>query len=281
MTNAHDERDLDDAALVAYLDGELTPVERARIARRIASDHNLQRRLILLSSGGRPFRDSFQVLLDQAPRARLEAMLAGLPVQSLPSLEAIQPVQGWSGMRVLLASVFLFLMGFGSGWFFPTSIHSLREQTPAEMESSESASRDDGWRQVVSEYLSLYSTETLASIPDNSAVREQELSSIGVKMGLSLSPQKIELPDLSFKRAQLLQHGGRRLGQIAYFDPESGPVALCFIVSDAPATKLQTERREDFNVVYWSRGRHSFMLIGRAPAPRLQKFASDLLERLI
>jgi anti-sigma factor RsiW len=280
MTDKPDNRNLDDPVLVAYLDGELAPEARARIAHRLASDHDLQQRLILLSRGGRPFREAFEPLLDQAPRARLEAMLAGLPGRNLPSAPAIRPVRRWSGLKALAASVALFLAGLGVGWFIPMLSPSVREQAALENAAIERGSPDDEWRQAVSEYLSLYTTETLASIPDNAAVREQELSSIGAKTGLVLSPQKIALPELSFKRAQLLQYDGRRLGQIAYLDPESGPVALCFIASSGPDSKPQVEQRQGSNVVYWSRGGYSFMLIGPTPSSRLQRFASELFLRL-
>jgi hypothetical protein len=207
-------------------------------------------------------------------------MLANVPVPSARFPETKHSARSWRRMRSAVGGAFLFLAGLGTGWFIPTLSQLAKGERSRESSSIERVSQDDNWRQVVSEYLSLYTTETLASIPDNAAVREQELSSVGAKTGLTLALQKIALPELSFKRAQLLQYEGKRLGQIAYLDPESGPIALCFIASDLPDSKLQMEQRQGFNVVYWSRGRYSFMLIGRTPARRLQKLASELFEQL-
>src|SRR5207248_10153719 len=40
-----------------------------------------------------------------------------------------------------------------------------------------------GWRAVVAEYLTLYTTDTLANIPDDAAVRARELEAVGNKLG--------------------------------------------------------------------------------------------------
>ncbi len=276
MSDAHSNDRLTDEELVAYLDGELTPDARRRIAQRIAADHDLQRRLILLSGGNRPFRDAFEPLLEQAPQARLEAMLANLPAARTAEAENTRPTGRWRfGTRAAAASLFLFLVGFGAGWLAPALRQFVRDQIV-----TETASDEDDWRQAVAEYLSLYTSETLAAIPDDAAMREQEIAAVGAKMGIGLTPQRVALPGLTFKRAQLLEYDRKPLGQIAYLDPDSGPLALCITMNDDPNTGLQIEQRQGFNVVYWSRGRHSFMVIGRVPTPRLQQLASDLSDRL-
>ncbi len=273
MTKARDKDLPTDEDLVAYLDGELTSDARARMARRLADDHDLQRRLVLLSGGYRPFREAFAPLLDQAPQARLEAMLVSLP-EPTGSSEAVRLPHGWGRTaRAMAAGLLLFLAGLGSGWLATTLTPMLREQT-----AGESAS-DDNWRQAVAEYLTLYTVETLATIPDIATVREQELAAVGGRMGIALSPQKIALANMFFKRAQLLEYDDKPLGQIIYLDPENGPMALCIIADGTSNAGHQMEQREGLNIVYWSQGRYSFMLIGKAPVPRLQEHASALLDR--
>jgi anti-sigma factor RsiW len=275
MSDAHDHNPPDEE-LVAYLDGELEPDAQARLARRIAADHELQRRLILLSGGNRPFREAFDHISEAAPGERLEAMLDSLSVPQLPAAASPRPVQRWrAGLRTVVASLLLFLAGSGAGWFMSTLGQYLRDQPLAE------SSLEDEWRQAVAQYLTLYTTETLASIPEDAAMREQEIAAVSAKLGIALTPQRISLPDLSFKRAQLLEYDRKPLGQLTYLDPASGPLALCIIMNDGSNPGQQTEGRLGFNIVYWSRGRHSFMLIGRVPSARLQGLASDLSDRLI
>lgn len=274
MTNARDNDRPTDEDLVAYLDGELTSDARTQMVRRLASDHDLQRRLVLLSGGHRPFREAFAPLLDQAPQARLEAMLASLPGPQV-SPEAVRPHRGWNSIaKAIAASLLLFLAGLGAGWLAPPRNPLLGE--PA----SEESLLDENWRQAVAEYLTLYTAETLATIPDAPTVREQELGAVGARMGLALSPQNIALANIFFKRAQLLEYDGKPLGQLIYLDPENGPMALCIIVDGKPSTGHRVEQREGLNIVYWSRGRYSFMLIGQAPSSRLQEYASALSDRL-
>jgi anti-sigma factor RsiW len=274
MTDTYDNGHPVDEELVAYLDGELSPDERIRIARRIANDHDLQRRLILLSAGNRPFREAFEPLLDRAPQAKLQAMLDHLETPHSP---AQAPRSNWVRSNILraVAAALLFTVGVGVGWQMPALIQNMRDRTLVQ-----TASDDDDWRQIVAEYLSLYTSETLASIPDDAAAREQEVATVGAKMGMVLSPQKVTLPSLPLKRAQLFEYDRKPLGQIAYLDPVSGPIALCIIADDRADAEPRTEQRLGFNIVYWSRGRHSFMLLGRATLPHLQKLADEFSDRL-
>jgi anti-sigma factor RsiW len=88
------------------------------------------------------------------------------------------------------------------------------------------------------------------------------------------------LPGVDFKRALLLQYDDQPLAQIAYLDPETGPMALCIVRSDGGAKAPQVEGRKGMNVVYWANAAHAFMLIGHAPLERMQAIAEDAMTRL-
>ena len=88
------------------------------------------------------------------------------------------------------------------------------------------------------------------------------------------------LPGIDFKRAQLLQYDGKPLAQIAYLDPETGPMALCIVASDAGRREPDLESRKGMNVVYWSNATHAFMLIGHAPADRMSGIADAVRGRI-
>ena len=60
-----------DFELLAYVDGALSPAEREALEARLAGDAALKTRLAELAAGGRPFADAYEVLLRNAPQARL------------------------------------------------------------------------------------------------------------------------------------------------------------------------------------------------------------------
>jgi predicted HTH domain antitoxin len=56
---------------------------------------------------------------------------------------------------------------------------------------TESASEENGWRQSVAVYLSLYTADTLAIISDYAAAREQEIAAMSPREGIALTPRTL------------------------------------------------------------------------------------------
>lgn len=259
-----------DEQLVAYLDGELASDEQAALAKRIAADPELQRRLLVLSGGNRPFRQAFETLLAQAPEERLSSMLPAAPAAA-PSGRS----RSWRAVAAVAAAILLFLAGFATNSLLGPG-GSLRDLVAGSSRTQD----DDDWRQAVAEYLTLYSSDTLANIPDDDAMRQREIDSLRAKLGLNLSARQADMPGLSFKRAQLFEYDGKPLGQLAYLDPATGPVALCMVRSDDGDAPPRTEQREGFNIVFWTQAGHDYMVIGRMPFPRLENLAKNFSDRL-
>src|SRR5206468_338953 len=138
----------------------------------------------------------------------------------------------------------------------------------------------DGWRAVVAEYLTLYTRDTLANTPDDPSLLEAELKSVGDKLALGLSVDKVALDGLALKRSQLFNLDGRPLAQIAYLTPDDGPVAFCIIADGEGDRALSFEERQGKNIAYWSKGGHAFMLIGNLSRSALETLAASLAERV-
>ncbi|WP_414471287.1 anti-sigma factor family protein [Microvirga sp. M2] len=259
-----------DERLVAYLDGELAPDEQSALARRIAADPELQRRLLVLSGGNRPFRQAFETLLAQAPEERLSSMLPAVPAAAPQGRS-----RSWRAVAAVAAAILLFLAGFATNSLLGPRA-SLRDLVAGSSRTQD----DDDWRQAVAEYLTLYSADTLANIPDDDAMRQREIDSLRARLAINLSARQADIPGLSFKRAQLFEYDGKPLGQLAYLDPATGPVALCMVRSDDEDAPPRTEQREGFNIVFWTQAGHDYMVIGRMPFPRLENLAKDFSDRL-
>jgi hypothetical protein len=99
-------------------------------------------------------------------------------------------------------------------------------------------------------------------------------------MQLPLTTQGLNIESIPFKRAQLLMFNGKPLAQIAYLDPEHGPLALCITHSSTGKTAFHQEQRLGMNIVFWSSASHSFMLIGHNSTSQLQAIAARLKSDL-
>lgn len=255
-----------DEDLTAFIDGELPSEEAARIEALVSEDESVAERLEFLSRANLPFEQAFAPLLSEAPRKKLEAMVAAIPEQkSAKSASAPPTATRRRFLGALAASLVAGIaidravIGFGRGFL-------------AKDENSE-------WRAVVAEYISLYTPETLTGPVPAREVQAVQLASLDEKLGLSLSPEAVSLPGIDFKRAMLLQYDGKPLAQIAYLDPETGPMALCIVMSDAGPRAPDLENRKGMNVVYWSNATYAFMLIGHATADRMTAIAERLVGR--
>lgn len=262
MVNPVDSVGSDDDVLTAYLDGELDGAERAGLEERMLANPALKARLDELARGGRPFGPAYDALLAAAPAERLTAMLAELTAKHA----AVGQRSARSRMRTfaaIAAALVVFIAGGAAGYLW-SALH------PAE---------PPGWRQVVAEYQSLTTAETLAAITDNPAVISQDLVAMGGKLDLNLTPDSVALPDVALKRTQLFSFHDHPLVQVAYLSPADGPIALCIIANGRADAPTAFEQREGYNIVYWTKGGRGYMLIGKASQQQLEAFASDLAGR--
>ncbi len=252
-----------DEELTAYLDGELPPAEAARLEALLETDADLAARLEFLSRASLPFAHAFDPLLAQAPKAELEAILSRL--SATPATTSANP-----GRRRFLGTLAACLV---AGVIADRAFIGLSRQLAADDENSE-------WRATVADYIALYTPETLAGPVPSLAAQAGQLSAVEARLGLSLSPETIALPGVDFKRALLLQYDDQPLAQLAYLDPETGPLALCIVRSDDGVKPPDVEARKGMNVVYWSDKTHAFMLIGHVPVDRMKALAADVRMRL-
>jgi anti-sigma factor RsiW len=260
MTDKH--MILSDEELTAYIDGELSNAEVSRIEAILRSNERVAARLEFLSRSSLPFTQAFEPLLAAAPKTELDAMLGVAPRDA-------KPAAGRSGRRGFLGAIAACLV---AGVVVDRAFMGIRNRVHAPDESSE-------WRDVVADYIALYTVDTLAGPSPSDGAKAAQLTRLDDKLGLSLSPQAVSLPGIEFKRAQLLQYDDKPLAQIAYLDPETGPLALCIVRSDVGTMEPDVEGRHGMNVVYWSNPTHAFMLIGRIPIDRMQELAEDVRRK--
>ncbi|PRD58911.1 Fis family transcriptional regulator [Phyllobacterium myrsinacearum] len=252
-----------DEMLVAYLDGELDADTRRRVEGLIGSDEAVADRLHFLAASNLPFKNAFDPLLDKAPAEKLQSMLAGIS----PPEPVRPPVNGWNRRGFLAAAIGFIAVGVAVDRTFL----GLQSGLHGDQDGSD-------WRAVVAQYMSLYTRDTLGTGPVDAALQSAQLRDVGSQLGLALTPDRVQLPGASLKRAQMLAYDGRALGQITYLDAAQAPLALCIVQSSKGAKAADAERRHGMNVVYWSSDTHAFMLIGHE-SPDAIKAMSDRIRQ--
>jgi anti-sigma factor RsiW len=251
----------DDAELVALIDNELEESSRAALLARLAADERLRERYEELRQTGAPLGASFDALLGQAPLARLRA--------ALPVDEPLrQPSRRFAGfaLRDLAAAIAIGILAAGAAAWVALSLGLLRE-------------RQD-WRTAVVEYTNLYTNETFSPLNPDASLQATELSALGARVGVNLTPESVALPGLRFTVAFMLSYNGAPLGVVAYVDPSGAPVLLCIIANDAPDAPMRSERRDNLSLAWWSRGGRSRLVIGRIPEERAVALAQTLEKRI-
>ncbi len=251
----------EDAELVALIDNELDEDAKRRVLGRLADDEALRRRFEALRDAGAPIAASLDALIDKAPLARLRA---ALPRQD--ARRASRWPLGGIALRELAAGIVIGLLATGAAaWVALSSL-------PLE-------GRED-WRAAVVEYMDLYTNDTFAFDDIDPSIQAKKLSAIGDKVGTALTPDRVAIPGLHFKTAQMLSYDGAPLGELAYVDGQGAPVLFCIIANGEVDAPTRSERRGDYSLTSWTRAGHGYLVIGRLPEQQIADLARTLEERL-
>ena len=252
----------DDAELVALIDNELDESRKTALLARLAADEQLRQRYDELREAGAPIAASLDALLEQAPLARLRAML---PPDDLVRQQSRRRFGGIA-LRELAAGIVIGLLAAGAAAWVALSFGLLNE-------------RED-WRTAVVEYMALYTNESFAPLHPDPSLQALELKALSGQVGVELTPDKVALPGLRFTTAFILSYDGSPLGEIAYVDATGAPVLFCVIANGAANAPTRTEKRGEFSLADWSRGGHGFLVIGRKPKEQIAEWAQTLEKRI-
>jgi anti-sigma factor RsiW len=252
----------EDAELVALIDNELDEDDKVRVLRRLAANVALRQRFEALRDAGAPIAASLDALLEKAPIARLSA---ALPREDAPRA-AHRPL-GWIAFRELAAGIVIGLLAAGAAAWVALS-------------SAPHDERED-WRGAVIEYMDLYTNDTFAFDDVDLSIQAKKLSFIGDKVGTALTTDRVAIPGLRFKTAQMLSYDGAPLGELAYVDAQGAPVLFCIIANGGADAPTRSERRGDYSLTSWSHAGHGYLVIGRLPGQQIADLARTLKSRFL
>jgi len=254
-----------DADLVAFDDGEMALDAATRLAARLESDSQLESRLTALRIDRKEVAAAFDALLDLAPEY---APLPDKPPVHTPVVHraAFAP---WAMAASLAIAVGLGALGY-------RAVAPISELAPAL-----------GWQELAAAYHALYTTETLQALtsPDAETIAAQ-LARTGAALGREVPARLTDIPGLSFRRAQVLGHGGVAIIQLSYLDAAGVPYAFCLRATQAGAKDpMQTSEMQvrDFAGVQWVGWRTDgieYVLLAKRPRAELETLSGVFRARL-
>jgi anti-sigma factor RsiW len=230
-----------DNELTALLDGQLAEPERSNMFRRLAADPGLQERFDALAGARGPLDDVFAGILAAAPVARLRG--------SLPT--PAPALRRFAGARLAAGFVVAALVGAALAALVTLNIRGEK----------------DDWSQAVVDYMRLYTPETFAGLKPDAAVETELVTAVGGRLGVPLTPEKLNLPGLSFKTAFVLTYDGSPLGEFAFADTAGTPYLFCVLADASAPQPLHQEKRGEYALATWGRDGKRFLVLG--PSPRI------------
>lgn len=250
-----------DDAIVAWMDGEMSPAEAQQFEAQLRTDELLSGRTAQLMKSNQNYQHAFADMLDEAPVERMQARLDRLPKQGFSSSDGVS-------RRALIAASLSFLtLGSGLGYWL----------RPASAPFDENAHIRD----LEAQYMSLYSAETLLDMDAASPVLQRGLARAAQDIGLQLAASQLTLRGAELKMVRMLRYDTTSIAQIAWINADYGPMALCISPTERKMkTAFQQEQRHDMNLVWWQDAGYQFVLIGRNPLNALQGNAQQLYDAL-
>lgn len=254
MTNDPSDR-MEDWALHAYADGELSPEQRAEVEALMARDPEAARRLADWARQRDLLKTAFDGVLDEPVPPQLAAVLRRAP-----------PRARLTPLFAMAAAVLLLLCGGLAGWFLKG-------------EAAPSVVADLG-REAIAAH-SVYAVEVRHPVEVAAADKDHLQAWLSKRVGTAFN-----VPDLSEQGYQLL--GGRLLSgdqgpaaMLMYEDPKGQRLS---VVLAAPGTDVETalkvEQQGKLIACTWQDGKLAVAVAGEMDRGPMMTLAKAVYERL-
>ena len=250
---------IEEATLHAYVDGQLSPKERARVEAWLAEHPEDGARV-------REWRHQNAALEALFATSEAEQRVAGMvrPQTGAPG----RPL--WGGAMRLAAALVLVAIGIGGGWL-----------TRGIMAPDRGAVAEILVNEAMNAHL-IYTPEVLHPVEVAASNEDHLISWLSKRLGASLVA-----PDLSADGFSLI--GGRLLpaddGPAAQFmyENEAGSRLTVYVRVGTPGTlaAFRFETRGDVGGVYWQDERLRYAVIGSLPRAELSSIATEIYRQMI
>jgi anti-sigma factor RsiW len=266
----------DDAQLLGYVDGELSPEGRRAVEAQLRASSEAREKVALLRASRLDFEgafaqqnlprvpDSLKLKVDEMVRAHraLESNDPALP----PSEKALsEPVRSrLRGVPVWLAAACV-AGAFACGTFVRLGPLASPFSSPFSSGGAQMAANADvsPWVAAAVGYQKLYTRDTVAYTQEDPAAAANIVKDIRSDDRLALRIPDLTSAGLTFKSVQRLRFNNKPLVQIVYLPQNGPPIALCVMKDPKPDQPVATKTVDAMNVATWRQAELSYALIGK------------------
>ncbi|KIG01725.1 anti-sigma factor family protein [Caballeronia concitans] len=257
---------VDDSLLMSYVDGELSPEQRAEVEAAIAHSDELAARAAALQASVLPYRAAYdRQTVPPVPESLTRR------IEELVSVSTTQERKRSRGSRRFS----MFPMQWAAAAFVAGAICSgvltgyLGGYNPFNRGA-------DPWVQSVADYQVLYGRDTVSNLREDKVSTQQVLADIHQRDGMPIDVPDLREAGLKFKRVQRLNYHDRPLIQMVYLPERGDPVALCVIEENKGDAPVHAGQVGEMKTVTWRTNRLAYVLLAKAPSLDLQAVGNSI-----
>jgi len=279
---------VDDALLIAYVDGELSPEQCEELEQLMDASPELADRVALLMASVLPYPEAFaRQAVPPVPESltrNVDALVAQhAATNSASAIKCEVPTQAPIGtayareqpepegfMNRLFGKpkigwlVAAFVMGatcYGLALQSGVICASLYDSSTVTV-SNVAQIQPSAWVKQAVGYQQLYSRDTLNYVNPNMDGASKTVDDIRHLDGLALRVPDLRVAGLTFKLVQRLRFNGTALIQLVYLPDKGDPVALCVMKESMPDQPIARTSVAGMNVTIWREAALGYALIG-------------------
>ncbi|WP_250504100.1 anti-sigma factor [Caballeronia sp. AZ7_KS35] len=265
----------DDAQLLAYVDGGLSPEERESVEAQLRESAETRKKVALLRASKVEFADAFakqplppvpeslRLNIDQMVKAHRAAAAAPANEPAIPdgTHAPAAPVRSRLRRMPMWLAAACVAGAFVAGQF----VHFGSLLGSPQPGGTQMASADvSPWVAAAVGYQKLYTRDTVGYREDDPATAARVVADIRNEDRIALRVPDLSSAGLTFKSVQRLRFNNKPLVQIVYLPRNGPPIALCVMKDARPDETVASRTVDAMDVTTWRQGEMSYALIGQA-----------------
>lgn len=263
------------AKLSAYLDGELSDSDAAKVEALLEIDEDARGELESLMEANAFAMEEFEAMLaEPAPlglyrvinnadedQAELPEVAQSATVTQMPAPRKQLPV--WASMAAAVA----LLVSGGAGGYVAGQFQPV--VAPQQVAVA-------GWLQEISQYHAVYSKQTRHLVEVAATDSDHIEAWLGKTVGSQFSIPDLADHDLTFQGGRLLVAAGKPVAQLLYTSSDGVVVALCVKAAGVGQKDgFENLNFDESQMVAWRQGGADYVIVGPTDATDLDDIAQD------